>query len=311
MRSRIHLAVLALAVAAGAPDAASAQQDSASRVRPQTVVPPEEPASGTRKRSEIESQVAGEDFSGQGVARGRDERDVVQGIELGQSVRGSPDRTDRRAEDDTYYEEWSYRGRPGTRVTVTMGSGAFDTFLLWGRMLDGDFVPLVVDDDGAEGSDSRLRAWVRDGETYVIRANSFDSRATGRYTLLVEEAPALPDPGLPKGDVAPGQTRTGSLGDGDALLARGTYYEVWRYRGEPGQRVTVTVSSDDFDTRIGWAQLVGAEPIALLVDDDGGEGTNSELTVQVEPGGEFAVVVSAMGPGQTGAYTLRVQPARR
>lgn len=318
MRNRTRLAVLVLAVSA----CGGLLHGTAAAQRP---VPPEEPppttappAQGRAKRDEIESRVRQEtavnpeDFTGQGVERGRDERPVGRegDVRLGQSVRGELDRADERAEDGSYYEEWFHRGQPGTRVSVSMSSGAFDTFLLWGRMVDGEFMPIAADDDGGEENDSRLTAWIRDDAEYVIRANSY-GRATGRYTLLVEEAPARPDPAAPKGGIAPGQAQRGSLGDGDAVLPRGNYFEVWTYRGRAGQRVTLSAASDDFDTRLLWAQMVGGEPVALLDDDDGGEGSNSELTVEVEGDGEYAVLVSAMGPGQTGAYTLRVEPARR
>lgn len=305
---RIHqcLTVLAVAASLGAclAEGASAQEQGGTRIRPRprssTVAPLEEPRSSSGKRGEIESRL------GQGEFRGAGRQ-----LQMGQAVRGTLSRTDPSADDGTHYQEWVFRGQPGTRVSVGMSSGAFDTFLVWGRMVDGEFHGLLADDDGGEGSDSRLTAWVRDGDEYVVRANTYDPGQTGRYTLLVEEAPARPDPAAPRGDVAPGQTRTGALGDGDGVGSRGSYYEVWRYRGRPGQRVTVTVDSDAFDTHVAWAQMVGGEPIAVLADDDGGADTNSELTVQVEESGEFVVIVSAMGPGQTGAYTLRVEPARR
>jgi hypothetical protein len=303
MRNRTRFAVLALAASVSLPAGAASAQRPGTSTRPPAEAPPgaataERPPSG--KRDEIEARVTGTDFTGQG-----------RQVRLGQSVRGELERTDERAEDGSYYEEWSHRGQPGTRVSVSMSSGAFDTFLVWGRMVDGEFTTIAADDDGGEGNDSRLTVWIRDDLEYVIRANSYAGRQTGRYTLLVEEAAARPDPAAPKGAIAPGQTQRGALGDGDALLSRGSYFEAWTYRGRPGQRVTISAASDDFDTRLAWAQMVGGEPIAVLVDDDGGEGSNSELTVEVDGSGEFAVLVSAMGPGQTGAYTLRVQPARR
>jgi hypothetical protein len=297
MRNRTRFAVLALAAALAVPAAAASAQRP---TRPPAEAPPQEPPRTGGKRGDIESRVSAVDFTGEG-----------RQVRLGQAVRGELDRTDERSGDGSFYEDWAYRGRPGTRVSVSMSSGAFDTFLVWGRMVDGEFTPIAADDDGGEGNDSRLTAWIRDDLEYVIRANSYEDRATGRYTVLVEEAPARPDPGAPKGTIAPGQTQRGSLGDGDALLSRGTYFEAWTYRGRPGQRVTISAASDDFDTRLGWAQMVGGEPVVVLVDDDGGEGSNSELTVEVDGDGQYSVLVSAMGPGQTGAYTIRVEPARR
>jgi hypothetical protein len=310
MRHRIQSALLALALIAPLSGVDAAAQ--VTRGRGETTIPPEEPPPASSstvertpqqegKRGDIIRRVQSDeaDFSGSGRA-----------IAIGQPLRSELDRSDERAEDGTYYEEWTYRGTPGTRITISMGSSAFDTFLGWGRMFDGEFYTLAADDDGGEENDSRLTVWIRDDQPYVIRANSFE-RETGRYTLFVEEAAPRTDPGTPRGDIAPGQSRQGSLGDGDALMPRGTYYEVWRYSGRAGQRIRVTVSSDDFDTRLAWARMDGAEAMAIAADDDGGEGSNSELTTEVDADGEYAIIVGAVAPGQTGAYTLRVEPASR
>jgi hypothetical protein len=312
MMRNYRFAVLAFAgiLAAGVPDAGTAQEQGGVIRRrtdpPSTRLPPEEPPAGVApgrplprstsgKRSDIESRVS-----------------AVQGrqVRLGQAVRSELDRGDDPAGDGSYYEEWFHRGRPGTRVSVSMSSASFDTYLVWGRMVDGEFNALASDDDGGEDIDSRLTVWIRDDLEYVIRANSYEGGQTGRYTLLVEEAPVRPDPGAPKGTIAPGQTQRGSLGDGDAIQPRGNYYEVWTYSGRAGQRVTISAASDAFDTRVAWAHMIGGEAITMVADDDGGEGSNSELTVEVEEDGQYAVIVSAVGPGQTGAYTLRVAPAR-
>ena len=299
MRHRTGIALLALAAVPWIVSESAAQRPPA-EAPPLTAerVPPEEPG----KRNDIIRRVQGQEaeFSGTGRA-----------VTLGQPLRSELDRTDSRADDDTYYEEWTFRGRPGTRVSITMGSSAFDTYLVWGRMSDGEFTGFATDDDGGEGTDSHLNVWIRDDVEYVIRANTYERRATGRYTLFVQQAPARPDPGAPRGDIQPGVTRRGSLGDGDALMPNRSYYELWRFTGRPGQRVRISVASDDFDTRLVWARMVGAEALGMSADDDGGEGTNSELTVEVDADGEYAVMVSAMSAGQTGAYTLRVEPATR
>lgn len=309
MRHRTRIALLALSAIPLLAGTSFAQR-TPPPARPGEVVPPEEPPRSSTverspeqsgKRGEIMRRVQGsDDFTGTGRA-----------ITLGQPLRSELDRSDERASDESYYEEWTFRGRPGTRVSITMGSSAFDTYLVWGRMSDGEFMGLATDDDGGEGTDSRLDVWVRDDQEYTIRANTYTRRALGRYTLFAEEAPARPDPGAPQGDVQPGQTRRGSLGDGDALAAGGSYYELWTFRGRPGQRVRISAASDDFDTRLVWARMAGREALGVTADDDGGEGSNSELTVEVGADGEYGVIVNAMRPGQTGAYTLRVEPATR
>jgi hypothetical protein len=236
--------------------------------------------------------------------------DVEGEIRAGDVVRSELDRSDPRAEDRTHYEDWVFRGEPGTRVTVHMTSAEIDPFLLWGRMVEGKFHPLEANDDGGEELDSRLTVWIRDRGEYVIRANSYQP-GTGRFRLRVEEAEPQPDPETPRGVLQPGQTVRGELGPGDGVRPRGTYYEVWRFRAAAGQRVTFSLASDDFDARLVWARVEGGELIALDGDDDGGEGSDSELAVEVPQEGEYALIVSTAGQAETGAYTLRARRGER
>jgi hypothetical protein len=266
------------------------------REPPPTVAPPEEPARGSviRRRGN-EGAEAGIQVSRQ--------------LPLGQVQQGELDRSDPREEDDSLYEDWTFRGTPGTRVTVSMNSNDFDTYLVWGRMIDGEFVPLASDDDGGEGVGSRLGVWVRDDQEYVVRANAFDRDANGRYSLSVQQAASAADAGTPRGSIRPGQTVQGTLGAGDPLLAHGTFHETWRFTGRPGQRVTVSLRSSEFDTLLLWARVVGAEPLPIISDDDGGPGSSSELTVEVDATGEYAIIVTSICFGGLGAYTLAVEPA--
>jgi hypothetical protein len=270
------------------------------REPPSTLNPPQEAPRG----STIRRLNPREEESAEGLAAWRS-------LQAGQVRQSELDRSDPRAEDGTLYEDWTFRGVPGTRVTVSMSSGDFDTFLAWGRMLDGEFVALATDDDGGEGVASRLTVWVRDDQEYVVRANAFRSgtQGQGRFSLFVQEAAPARDAGTSRGTIRPGQTVQGTLDPGDPLLSRGTYHETWRFTGRPGQRVIVSLRSTDFDTLLFWARVVGAEALAMLSDDDGGSGSNSEFTVEVDESGEYAILVSSIGPGGFGAYTLSVDPA--
>lgn len=273
---------------------------------PATIHPPEEPPPS---RSTVERIPEARDSTLRriGTPQRSARRGNVEGtLRLGEMVRGELTGSDRRAPDNTHYEDWSYRGRPGTRVSIAMSSREFDTFLIWGRMLGGVFVPLVTDDDGGEESDSRLTVWIRDDRDYVVRANSFRT-GTGRFRLMVEEAEPRSDAGAPRGTLRPGQTVRGELAPGDAVDTRGAYREVWRFRGHPGQRVTFAAASREFDTQIFWARMEGEEALPLRMDDDGGEGSNSELTVEVEEEGEYAVIVRSTGTGEAGVYTLQAR----
>jgi len=111
-------------------------------------------------------------------------------IAVGQTVSGSLDATDPLMGDGSHYDEYTFTGRPGEQVVITLRSAAFDSYLAWGRGSGSAFASEATDDDGAGGNDAQLRVMVSGDGTYTIRANSLAPGATGAYTLNV--APAAP-----------------------------------------------------------------------------------------------------------------------
>jgi hypothetical protein len=323
MYARFRYPLLALA-ATGLLSLPAAPPASAQRSEPPPAsIPPEQPPptiAPPRTQSTVK-RIPSARPSRRGIIRRRRAQEGVEGgsrgrsgvegeIRIGDVVRSELDRSDRRADGRTHYEDWVFRGEPGTRVTLHMTSSEVDPLLLWGRVVDGKFYALAANDDGGEELDSRLTVWIRDGGEYVIRANSYEP-GTGRFRLVVEEAEPRPDPETARGVLEPGQTVRGELGPGDAVQPRGTYYEVWRFRGGADQLVTFTLASDDFDARLVWARVVGGELVGMDGDDDGGEGSDSELSVRVPEEGEYALIVSTVGAAQAGAYTLRARRGER
>jgi hypothetical protein len=113
-------------------------------------------------------------------------------------VRGSLERGDPRLQDNSYYDLYLYRGRPGERVVVTLRSRAFDAFLTAGEPRSGALGDAVTDDDGGGGTDARLEAVVGNSGAFAIRANSLRAGGTGAYELtLAPAAEALPPPARP------------------------------------------------------------------------------------------------------------------
>ncbi|HEX8391364.1 MAG TPA: hypothetical protein VF665_03315 [Longimicrobium sp.] len=113
----------------------------------------------------------------------------AQVLAAGQEIRGALERTDPQADDGSYYDEYELRGAPGTRMTVTLRSSEFDTFLAVGSAPGAGWRQTAGDDDGAGGTDSRLVLTLPAGGALVIRANSLEARRTGAYTLSAQAAP--------------------------------------------------------------------------------------------------------------------------
>lgn len=231
-----------------------------------------------------------------------------QTIRVGGTVNGALTDTDAVLEtDDTYYDLYRVRAPAGTRLVVDMRSEDFDTFLTAGTGSAQAFEDVESDDDGGEGTNSLLRVTVPAGGELLIRANSL-GEGTGDYTLKVTEgAPAGPAP-TPRA-VTAGQEVSGELAEGDAVLDDDSFYDYWSYRGRAGERVRVSMSSEDFDTFLAVGTLAGGEFELLESNDDGEEGTNSVIEVAIPAGGVLVIRTNSLSGGDTGAYRLRVDPA--
>lgn len=110
---------------------------------------------------------------------------------LGQSVTGSLEASDPMLPDSSYYDQWTYDGRRGERIRVTLESSAFDAFVLLGRQSADGVEMLEQNDDGAGGTNARISFELPADGTYLVLANSYGARALGSYSLRVErdEAP--------------------------------------------------------------------------------------------------------------------------
>lgn len=111
-------------------------------------------------------------------------------IRPGDTVQGTLSQTDRVLDDDSFYDCFNLEARAGEHLEVTLRSNDFDAYLTVVRRADcpvGD--DAESDDDGAGGTDSRVRINTGPGR-YSIRANSLQAAETGRYTLSVERVAA-------------------------------------------------------------------------------------------------------------------------
>ncbi len=86
----------------------------------------------------------------------------------------------------SFYDLWTLRGNAGETVRITMQSDEFDTYLYFGRMVDGRWEVLETNDDGEDTTDSELTFTLPETGEYHIHASAFVERGSGPYTLRVE-----------------------------------------------------------------------------------------------------------------------------
>jgi hypothetical protein len=108
-------------------------------------------------------------------------------VRRGQTVTGALRPDDPQLEDGRRYDAYSYTGRAGERIRISLTSDAFDAVLVLGRVVDGEFQELETNDDADDGPGTNALIVIElpeDGR-YVIQATSFRAGTQGAYRLTV------------------------------------------------------------------------------------------------------------------------------
>jgi len=85
--------------------------------------------------------------------------------------------------DGSLYKEYTFEGRTGQSVTMTLESPDFDTYLI---LLDARGNKLAENDDAGQGTtNSQLTVRLPDSGVYRVLVNAYDRRGRGRYRLTI------------------------------------------------------------------------------------------------------------------------------
>ena len=253
-----------------------------------------------------------------------------QRLQPGAPAYGDLRQGDEQLDSGEFVDTWTFQGRAGDRVSLSMTSGDFDPYLLING--PGDFSD--ENDDGQDGDtsaalDLRLPA---DG-TYRVMTTSYEPGESGRYTLDFQGgggggfggsgSGSGRGPGVGVGGsiadrigasarrgqnnvLQPGATVREALERSDSRLSTGEYADGWRFRARRGQTYTLTLQSGDFD-----AYLVARGPGGLSEDNDDDPGsrgsTDSAITFTAAADGEVQVSATTFEAGETGAYSLTLE----
>ena len=186
-------------------------------------------------------------------------------------------------------DEWTFEGEQGDEVTITMRSSAIDSTL---SLRGPDGTELRYDDDGAGYPDSMILGFrLPQTGTYTILARSLGGNL-GAYTLSLE----LGAPGA-GGEITRGQAVEGDL--------QGGTRDRWTFQGEVGERVTIVMASNFFDT---YLELYGPDGQLLTANDDAGSTSRSEIADFSLPAtGEYEILARAYWGDAGGGYTLELR----
>jgi hypothetical protein len=209
-----------------------------------------------------------------------------------------------------YYDMYRFDAAAGQRLRITMEMEEFVPTLTVGTMQDGEFVPLVTSGGGAADSAVAASGGVlpfrvpEDGE-YYLQAGAH-GEATGAYSLRIEERRAVPQPRATP--IRRGQTVSGTLRQGDPQLEDGRLHDAYAYTGRAGERIRITMASDEFDTVLILGRVVDGEFQELETNDDAddGDGTDSLITLELPEDGRYVIQATSFRGETEGAYRLTV-----
>lgn len=249
-----------------------------------------------------------------------------QRIVPGEVTRGTLSTSDPR-DQGKHYDDYVFAGRRGETVIVNMESRSFDTYVYLGTLRRGTFQEIGRDDDGGNGTNSRLEVRLPEDGNYVIRATALGA-STGAYTLTLSGGRATsgnpggdeprPDPIYDRpgtgydarngGPIVAGDRVRGRLSSSDPSLDNGAAYHLYTYQGRRGERLTITQRSTDFDGMLVLGMRGGRHGIGTVLtrDDDSGGGRDARIDFTLPSDGEFVVRVNPLLPSN-GTYTLEVE----
>lgn len=225
----------------------------------------------------------------------------VTPIALGQTLSGRLTTSDAKLGDNSYYDLYRFSGQAGQQVTATLRSGDFDAYVGIGPRGSSDS---KTDDDSGGGNDAQVTYVLPTTGEYEIRANSLSANVTGAYTLQLTRS--SPPAGPQARTISLGQTVEGDLTTSDVKATDNSYYDLYRFSGNAGQRVRITMASKAFDA---YLSLRDDGDNQLASDDDGGGGTNAQIVYTLPRTGAYLIRANTLSANQTGAYALTLERA--
>ena len=271
---------------------------------------------GERGRYVIQLSESSGDGSG-----GRNTFSDGTAIRIGDTRQGRLGQGDLQLQSGEYFSVYEFDGRRGQRVDLGLSSSDFDPYL----GLNGpDGFSAFNDDDAQAGTrDSRLVATLPEDGRYQLVVTTYSAGEAGSYRLTTSSGggAAAPEPAnrptrperpapveRPSGDgfIRVGEAVRGSLSGGDTQLQSGEYSDTYRFEGRRGERVAIDLTSSAFDT-----YLILRPPSGDQVDnDDGPDGTNSQIEDALPEDGVYELQVTSYQPGELGDYRLSITPSQ-
>ncbi len=102
-----------------------------------------------------------------------------------------------------------------------------------------------------------------------------------------------------------GESQSGRISTESELLTENIYYlDSYIITGEAGERIEITMQSEDFDTLLEIGRIEDDRFVELGRDDDGAGELDSRLVYTFPQNGNYIVRARTFGAGDTGTYLI-------
>lgn len=217
-------------------------------------------------------------------------------------------------------QAWALNGVAGESLTVDLRSNDFDAYL----MVVGPGLDPLTNDDGAGRCDSRLTVTLPESGMYRVVVSAIGATG-GAFRLAASRDPgsvsagscdmvssaASSDAGELDRIVRRGEIPLGSAVEGRITEDDVTYddrpVQAWSVAGRAGMRLEISMtSSDDMD---GVLYFTGPGFDDPLFNDDGGDGLDPLLCIELSETGSYGVFAGRLANDNGSRYRLSVAPA--
>lgn len=210
----------------------------------------------------------------------------------GSAIRSRLDSSSNVLPDNSYFNAHTFEGRAGQSISIAMSSEQLDSYLL---LYGPGQEYLGENDDNGNSRNARLEVTLPNNGTYFIFANSYGASEQGPYELSVSNLSS-------SGYLV---NQSGVLNDQDNRLTDNSFYDEYAFSATQGNDVTITLTSQDFDT---YLLVIDEQGNKLAENDDIAENnSNSSIQLSLPYTGEYRVIVNAYDQTGRGQYQISVQ----
>jgi len=232
---------------------------------------------------------------------------TVEPIAIGEAVTGYLTSASDILQDSSYFQPYTFEGRAGGAVTISLRSADFNANLLVADAMDR----VIGNDDNSDGDcNAHLSLTLPYSGSFVIFVNAVDRGEVGQYELFLRDGTHAPTGSAGcqgffpvTGTIGIGEPLRGTLTSGDRLLSDSSLFQVYLVRNEEGVPFTIDLVSETFDPAL---LLVRGLREPVTHDDDSGGNCNARLGYTPPDDRIYRVLVLSRSAGRGGDFEVRV-----